>query len=152
MIQNFARCCNLFDRECVSARLSDYEYHLPRELIAQRPPERREDARMMVLHRGEQTIEHRQVRELKSFLQLNDIVVLNDTRVLSARRFSDDGLIEFLFLERVTANRWKCLIKPGRKMRVGATTTIDGIGLQVEALTPDGARIVAFEKDMDVYA
>jgi len=136
----------------VSARLSDYEYHLPRELIAQRPPERREDARMMVLHRGEQTIEHRQVRELKSFLQLNDIVVLNDTRVLSARRFSDDGLIEFLFLERVTANRWKCLIKPGRKMRVGATTTIDGIGLQVEALTPDGARIVAFEKDMDVYA
>src|SRR5438094_4669598 len=109
----------------VNAKLSDYDYDLPRELIAQRPLERREDSRMMVLHRAGQKIEHRQFGELKTFLQQGDLVVLNDTRVLAARRFSDDGAVEFLFLERLGPTRWKCMVTPGRKMRVGATTTID---------------------------
>ena len=80
--------CARFNRQ-MSARLSDYDYVLPRELIAQRPLERRQDSRMMVLHRAEQKIDHRQFRELKTFLQPGDLVVLNDTRVLAARRFSD---------------------------------------------------------------
>ena len=87
----------------MSARLSDYDYDLPRELIAQRPLERRADSRMMVLRRVGQTIEHRQFRELETFLQPGDLLVLNDTRVLPARRFSDDGAIEFLFFERLGA-------------------------------------------------
>ena len=136
----------------MSARLSDYDYVLPRELIAQRPLERREDSRMMVLHRAEQKIEHRQFRELKTFLQPGDLVVLNDTRVLAARRFSDDDAVEFLFLERLGPTRWKCMVTPGRKMRVGATATIDDVCLRVEKITADGERIVAFDKDVDVYA
>jgi len=56
----------------MSARLSDYNYELPRELIAQRPPEHRDDSRLMVLHRGSQGIEHRQFDELKTFLQPGD--------------------------------------------------------------------------------
>src|SRR5437773_10311510 len=100
IMRNFARRRNLFDDGPMSARLSDYDYDLPRELIAQRPLERREDSRMMVLYRVEQTIEHRQFRQLKTFVQPGDLLVLNDTRVLPARRFSDDGVIEFLFLER----------------------------------------------------
>jgi S-adenosylmethionine:tRNA ribosyltransferase-isomerase len=136
----------------MSARLSDYDYVLPRELIAQRPLERRQDSRMMVLHRAEQKIEHRQFRELKTFIQRGDLFVLNDTRVLAARRFSDDGAVEFLFLERLDPKRWKCMVTPGRKMRVGATATIDGVGLQVEEVTADGGRIVVFNKDVDVYA
>ncbi len=135
----------------MSARLSDYDYDLPRELIAQRPLQRREDSRMMVLHRGEQTIEHRQFRELKTFLQPGDLLVLNDTRVLPARRFSDDGVIEFLFLERLGPARWKCLVKPGRKMRVGATAKIDNVALRVEQITLDGERIVALDEDVDLY-
>jgi S-adenosylmethionine:tRNA ribosyltransferase-isomerase len=135
----------------MSARLSDYDYVLPRELIAQRPLERRQDSRMMVLHRAEQKIEHRQFGELKLFLQEGDLLVLNDTRVLPARRFSDDGVVEFLFLERLGPQRWKCMVTPGRKMRVGATATIDDVGLQVEIITPAGERVVAFEKDVDVY-
>src|SRR5437879_8816437 len=75
----------------MSARLSDYDYDLPRELIAQRPPDHREDSRMMVLDRARQAIEHRQFRELKTFVRSGDLFVLNDTRVLPARRFSDDG-------------------------------------------------------------
>jgi S-adenosylmethionine:tRNA ribosyltransferase-isomerase len=136
----------------MSTRLSDYDYILPRELIAQRPLERREDSRMMVLHRAEQNIEHRQFAELKSFLQQGDLLVLNDTRVLAARRFSDDGGIEFLFLERLSPTRWKCMVTPGRKMRLGATTTIDDVCLRVEKINANGERIVTFEKDVDVYA
>jgi S-adenosylmethionine:tRNA ribosyltransferase-isomerase len=136
----------------VSARLSDYDYDLPRELIAQRPLQRREDSRMMVLHRAAQTIEQRQFRELKMFLQPDDLLVLNDTRVFPARRFSDDGAIEFLFLERLGPKHWKCLVRPGRKMRVGATTRIDNITLCVEEITDDGERIVVLDKDVDLLA
>ena len=136
----------------MSARLSDYDYVLPRELIAQRPLERRQDSRMMVLHRAEQKIEHRQFHELRKFLQLGDLLVLNDTRVLAARRFSDNGDIEFLFLERLGPMRWKCMVTPGRKMRIGATATIDDVRLRIEKITADGERLVAFDKDVDVYA
>jgi S-adenosylmethionine:tRNA ribosyltransferase-isomerase len=136
----------------MNAQLSDYDYDLPRELIAQRPLRRREDSRMMVLRRAEQTIEHRKFRELKAFLQLGDLLVLNDTRVLPARRFSDDGTIEFLFLERLDRRRWKCLVKPGRKMRASATAKIDNVTLRVEQIASDGERIVALEEDVDLYA
>lgn len=106
----------------------------------------------MVLHRDERTIEHRQFRELKGFLQPGDLLVLNDTRVLPARRSSDDGAIEFLFLERLGPRRWKCLVKPGRKMRVGATAKIDNITLRVEEIPSGGERIVALDEDVDLYA
>jgi S-adenosylmethionine:tRNA ribosyltransferase-isomerase len=136
----------------MSTRVTDYDYDLPPELIAQRPLERREDSRMMVVHRAEHKIEHRQFRELKTFLRPGDLVVLNDTRVLPARRLSDDGEIEFLFLERLGSRHWKCLVKPGRKMRVGATAKIDDLTLRVEEIASDGERIVALEEDVDLYA
>jgi S-adenosylmethionine:tRNA ribosyltransferase-isomerase len=136
----------------MSARLSDYDYDLPRELIAQRPPERRDDSRMMVLHRDTQTIEHRQFRDLKTFLRPGDLVVLNDTRVLSARRFSDNVAIEFLFLERLGPRRWKCLVNPGRKMRIGATAKIDNIPLCVEEITSEGERVVVLSEEIDLYS
>ena len=136
----------------MSSKLIDYDYDVPRELIAQRSPAHRNDSRMMVLHRDTQTIEHRQFRELKTFLRTGDLVVLNDTRVLPARRFSDDGATEFLFLERLGPRHWKCLVKPGRKMRIGAMARIDNVALRVEQVTPDGERVVLLDKDVDLYA
>src|SRR5207244_5665109 len=136
----------------MDARLSDYDYDLPAELIAQRPLARREDDRMMVLRREAQTVEHRQFVELKTLLGPGDLLVLNDTRVVPARKFSDDGGIEFLFVERLGRTRWKCLIKPGRKFRVGATTKIDRVIARVEEVLPDGERIVALDEDVDLYA
>ena len=136
----------------MSTKLCDYAYDLPRELIAQRPLEHREDSRRMVLYRARHAIEHRQFRELRTFLGAGDLLVLNDTRVLPARRLSDDGAVEFLFLERVGQKRWKSLVKPGRKMRVGATAKIDNISLRVEEITDGGERIVALDKDVDLYA
>ncbi len=136
----------------MSSKLSDYDYDLPRELIAQRPVERRGDSRMMVLDRDAQTIEHRQFHELKRLLQPGDLLVLNDTRVLPARRFSNDGTVEFLLLERLGPRRWKCLVKPGRRMRVGASAKIDDAILKVEHITADGERIVVLDEDVDLYA
>ena len=136
----------------MSGALSDYDYGLPRELIAQRPLERRGDSRMMVLDRRAQQTEHRQFRELKRFLQPGDLLVLNDTRVLPARRFSNDGAVEFLFLERLGPKRWKCLVKPGRRMGLGASAKIDDVILQVEQITTDGERIVVLDQDVDLYA
>jgi len=136
----------------MSAWLIDYDYDLPRELVAQRPPEHRDDSRMMVLHRDTQAIEHRQFRELKTFLREGDLLVLNDTQVLPARRLSSDGAIEFLFLERLGPRRWKCLVNPGRKMRVGASAMIEGAALCVEEITSDGERIVVLNEDVDLYS
>src|SRR6266404_2330734 len=136
----------------MSLKLSDYNYSLPEGLIAKRPLPQRDQSRMMVLHRDSETIEHRQFRELKGFLRDGDLLVLNNTRVLAARRFSDDHAIDFLFLEKLGRARWKCLVKPGRKMRLGGTTKIDNVMLRVEEILPDGERIVAFDEDVDVYA
>ena len=136
----------------MSSKLSDYDYPLARELIAKRPLPRREDSRMMVLHRNSETIEHRQFRDLKKFLHDGDLLVLNNTRVLAARIFSDDHAVEFLFLEKLGPARWKCLIKPGRKMRVGTTAKIDNVQLRVDEILPDGERIIVLDDDVDLYA
>jgi S-adenosylmethionine:tRNA ribosyltransferase-isomerase len=159
-MQTFARPGKSFDSRNISelvffamnARLSDFDYDLPAELIAQRPLPRREGSRMMVLRRATQTIEHRNFIELKSLLENGDLLVLNDTRVLPARKFSDDGAVEFLFIERLGSARWKCLIKPGRKMRVGATAKMDSVELRVEQILPEGERIVILDEDVDLYA
>jgi S-adenosylmethionine:tRNA ribosyltransferase-isomerase len=138
-------------RSCVSLALSDYDYPLPEELIATRPLPNRQDSRMMVLHRREQRIEHRMFAELPQFLLPGDLLVLNNTRVVNARRFSDDGKIEFLFLEKLGTARWKCLVRPGRKMRAGAQATLDGVVVRVEEICPDGERIVSLERDLDPW-
>src|SRR5581483_26934 len=136
----------------MSALLSDYDYPLPRELIAKRPLPRRDESRMMVVHRDSKKIEHRQFREVKMFFREGDLLVLNNTRVLPARVFSDDHAVEFLFLEKLGPGRWKCLIKPGRKMRPGARAKIDNVELRVEEILPEGERIVVLEKEIDPYA
>ncbi|HEX4631266.1 MAG TPA: S-adenosylmethionine:tRNA ribosyltransferase-isomerase, partial [Chthoniobacterales bacterium] len=135
----------------MSLALSDYDYLLPEDLIAARPMPNRGDSRMMVLHRDEQRIEHRKFVELSEFLQDGDVLVLNNTRVVNARRFSDDGKIEFLFLEKEGPQRWKCLVRPGRKMRRGAQSVIAGVAVRVEDICPDGERIVSFERELDPW-
>jgi S-adenosylmethionine:tRNA ribosyltransferase-isomerase len=135
----------------MSLALSDYDYPLPEELIATRPLPNRADSRMMVLHRTDQRIEHRMFAELPKFMAPGDLLVLNNTRVVNARRFSDDGKIEFLFLEKLGAARWKTLVRPGRKMRVGAQTTMGGVAVAVEEILPEGERVVSFDRDLDPW-
>jgi len=127
----------------MSQLLSDYDYPLPEELVAQRPLERRDESRMMVLHRSEQRVEHRTFNHLPEFLSAGDLLVLNNTRVLRARRFSDDGKVEFLFLEELGERRWKCLVKPGRRMRIGRRTRINGAEVRVEEICAGGERVIS---------
>ena len=135
----------------MSLRLRDYEYQLPGELIATRPPAARDESRMMVLHREEQRIEHNRFSNLPNFIAPGDLLVLNNTKVVAARHFSEDGAIELLFLERIDGSRWRSLVCPGRKMRVGATTRVRGTDVRVEATEPDGVRIIAAASDTDFF-
>ena len=139
-------------RHPVSLRTADYDYTLPEELIARYPTERRDGSRMMVLHRAEQRIEHRMFADFPSFLQSGDLVVLNDTRVIPARAFSDDGRIELLFLEPMPSgpHTWKCLVKPGRKMRLGALVHVGGVAGVVRGIEPQGERIIEFLGAVDL--
>lgn len=102
----------------------------------------------MVLHRDDQRIEHGRFAELPAFLHPGDLLVLNNTRVMSARRFSDDGAIEFLFVERLGARRWRSFVKPGRKMRVGAVAQVGGTTVTVDHICEDGTRILAAADDV----
>jgi len=133
-------------------RTSDYDYPLPEDLIARHPLPRREDSRMMVLYRDGERIEHRAFRDFPTFLHAGDLVVLNDTRVIPARVFADGGKIELLFLEAVRENVWKCLVKPGRRMRVGAVVQVRGVSGAVEEILPDGERVIAFDGAVDLDA
>jgi S-adenosylmethionine:tRNA ribosyltransferase-isomerase len=140
----------------LSLLTADYDYTLPDELIARHPAERRDESRMLVLHRAEQRIEHRSFRDFPSYLRAGDLVVLNDTRVIPARVFSDDGKIELLFLEAVaqaaSTHRtvWKCLVKPGRKMRVGNEVRVGGELGKVVGIEPDGERLIVFDRPPDL--
>ena len=136
----------------MSQRTSDYDYTLPEALIARYPSERRDAARMMVLHRADGRIEHRMFRDFPSYLRAGDLVVLNNTRVIPARAFSDKGNVELLFLEAVglTPHTWKCLVKPGRRMKLGASLSVGGVSGKVVGIEPEGERIVAFEKAVDL--
>jgi S-adenosylmethionine:tRNA ribosyltransferase-isomerase len=140
----------------LSLLTADYDYTLPDELIARHPAERRDESRMLVLHRAEQRIEHRSFRDFPSYLRAGDLVVLNDTRVIPARVFSDDGKIELLFLEAVAKAEginemvWKCLVKPGRKMRIGAEVRVGGEVGKVVGIEPDGERLIVFDRPPDL--
>ena len=131
-------------------RTADFDYSLPDDLIARHPLPRRDASRMMVLHRAEQRIEHRTFADFPSLVREGDLVVLNDTRVIPARAYSDDGRIEFLFLEAVAENTWKCMAKPGRKLKIGTSVMVGGVIGEVREILPEGERIIAFRGPLDL--
>jgi S-adenosylmethionine:tRNA ribosyltransferase-isomerase len=129
--------------------LSNYDFHLPEDLIASRPLERRDASRMLVLDRATGEIAHRRFTDFPSYLRPDDLVVLNNSRVIRARMFSDDERVELLFLEEIAPRQWKCLVKPGRRMRVGAEISAGGARLRVLEITPTGERIVEADGEID---
>lgn len=125
---------------------ADFNYHLPPDLIASRPPSRRDAARLMVVDRAAGTIEHAHFTDIRRFLRPGDTLVLNDTRVVKARFFSDDGRLELLRLEVLSDGQWRCLVKPGRRLRLGHTVTVGGsIGTVTAVDHADGARVLRWD-------
>jgi S-adenosylmethionine:tRNA ribosyltransferase-isomerase len=136
----------------MSLRTRDFDYHLPEELIASRPLEDRAASRMLVVHRHSGTIEHRMFRDLPVYLRPGDLVVLNDTKVIPARVFSDDGRIEILCLDRPSPMAWRCLVRPGKRMKPGRELHVGGIRGVVAGVFENGDRLVHWDAPVDLDA
>ena len=131
-------------------RTKDFDYHLPDELIASRPLAERADSRMLVVHRDTGEIEHRMFREFPEFLLPDDLLVLNDTKVIPARVFSDDGKIELLCLDRPSPVEWRCLVRPGKRMKPGRALTVGGITGTVAEVFENGDRLIRWDAPVDL--
>lgn len=134
----------------MSLRTRDFHYDLPPELIADRPLAERSASRMMVLHRESGTIEHRMFREVSSYLGPDDLCVLNDTKVIPARVFSDDGRVELLCLDRLSPREWRCLVRPGKRMKPGREVVVGGIVGVVTEVFDNGDRLLSWERPLDL--
>ena len=138
--------------------LSEFDYHLPEELVAQQPLPQRDASRMLVLRRGDGTWEDRAFRDLPKYLAEGDCLVVNESRVLPSRlyghRIGHTGHIEVLLLHPLSSDAltWRALVRPGRKMRTG-----DGLyfspALQARILGRGelGERTIEFETGLDIY-
>jgi S-adenosylmethionine:tRNA ribosyltransferase-isomerase len=134
----------------MSSRLSDYHYDLPQELIADRPAPRRQDSRMLVLHRETGRIEHRGFADLPGYIAPNDLLVLNDSKVIPARLHDASGKIEMLLLEQRGPLLWTAMVRPGKKMREGASVEVAGTTATVSEVLEDGTRLLAFSAPPDL--
>jgi S-adenosylmethionine:tRNA ribosyltransferase-isomerase len=130
-------------------RTDDFDFPLPEELIASRPLARREDSRMMLVDRARGVVEHRMFREFPQFVFRGDVVVFNDVRVARARYFSNDGRMELLRLEAVSPLHWRCMVRPGRKLRRGHTVEIGDARGTVTEVLEDGTRLITWDREVD---
>ena len=135
----------------VLMKVAEFDYHLPEELIAQAPIEPRDASRLMVLHRNTGLLEHRVFRDVVDYLEPQDVLVLNDTRVIPARLLGtkrDTGArVEVLLLRRVSQDTWETLVKPGRRVRPGALLEFGEGRLmaRVKDVTEAGGRLIEFK-------
>lgn len=137
---------------------SEFDYRLPPELIAQHPLAQRDQSRLLVLKRESGGLEHRVFREVLEYLRPGDVLVANQTRViparLVARKEPTGGRVELLLLSRIDPLRWEALVKgrradPGQHLAIGEGE--DRIRGHIEAITPAGGRLVAFELPIDEH-
>ncbi len=120
-------------------RTADFQYDLPPELIAQHPASKRDDSRLLVLHRDARRVEHKQFPDLLDFLRAGDVLVLNNSRVIPARlrgvNARTGGKFELLLLEENAANDWWAMLRPGKSARVGTQINLQDVsGKPVEIL------------------
>ena len=130
-------------------KVSDFNYNLPEELIAQVPLEKRDESRLMVLDRNKQTIEHKTFKDIIDYLEPGDCLVRNNTKVIPARIYGkkETGAhVEFLLLNNIEGDIWESIVRPGNKLHVG-TKVIFGDGLltaDILEIMPGGTRKVEF--------
>ncbi len=136
-------------------KTSDFYYELPAASIAQTPLERRDQSKLMVLKRSDNSIEHAVFSDLLDYLRAGDCLVLNNTAVLPARLFgvrSSGARVEFLLLTEVEKDVWHCLVKPGRKAKIGDVFTFsDRLSATIEAIEEGGVRRVKFSYQGNFY-
>jgi len=133
--------------------ISDFDYELPEELIAQHPCDKRDEARLLVLNKENKTIEHKIFKDVIDYLNPGDCLVINNTKVLPARllgKKEDTEInVEFLLLKRIENDIWEVMVRPGRRLKEGAVVSF-GQGLlkgKVLEVMENGNRKVQFEYD-----
>lgn len=131
--------------------VTDFDYELPQELIAQHPMEPRDHSRLLVVDKKTGEIEHKHFYDLVNYLKPGDVLVFNDTRVIPARLHGtkDTGAhVEVFLLTRRDANDWEVLVRPGKKLQVGAKINFsDELSCEVIEHTDFGGRVVRFKYD-----
>ena len=139
-------------------KTSDFDYHLPKELIAQTPMEPRDHSRLMVVSRAGDSIQHRRFDDLPEYLRPGDLLVFNDSRVFPARlhgtRSATGGRVELLLLHRLSPGVWRAIVRPGRGMREGDAFEVSRDGRHVSGevvrVETGGDRIVRLSSEDDL--
>ncbi|HVN67113.1 MAG TPA: S-adenosylmethionine:tRNA ribosyltransferase-isomerase, partial [Candidatus Sulfotelmatobacter sp.] len=141
-------------------KTSDFDFYVPSELIAHEPAVRRDHSRLMVLDRARQTIEHKHFYDIIDYLNPGDLLVLNDTKVMPAnlvgKKEEGGAKVEVLLVASSKgqgARRWECLVKPGKRLKVGSRVIFGNgevIGKVLEK-TASGEQIIEFTGDLEGY-
>jgi S-adenosylmethionine:tRNA ribosyltransferase-isomerase len=132
-------------------RISDFDYDLPEELIAQRPLPERDASRMLVVNRADGAFEDTTFSSLGNYLQAGDCLVLNNSKVfparLQGRRIPSGGSIEILLLREIEAGKWQVLARPARRLQIGSRVEFaqSRLTATVDEVLDDGARVLNFE-------
>ncbi len=126
----------------------DFFYNLPQDLIAQTPLQQRDSSRLMVLPLANNNIEHKHFYDIVDYLRPNDCLILNNSKVLPARIFGvkeTGSVIELLLLKNTRNDIWECLVKPGKRAKIGAKLKIsDNLSCEVVDVLSDGNRMIRF--------
>ncbi len=138
-------------------RLSDFDYHLPSELIAQQPASQRDASRLLVLHRQAGRLEHRRFSDLPEYLKAGDLLIVNDTKVIPARlfgTFEDGKSVEVLLVRPAGDDCWEALVKPAKPARPGRRLLLacGHLPVTVAALGICGHRVLRLPADADLRA
>lgn len=140
--------------------ISDFDYELPEELIAQYPSQKRDEARLLVVDRESGSIYHERFYDIIDYLQPGDCLVMNDSKVLPARIFGvkkDTGAkAEVLLIKRKAGDLWEAMVKPGRKLKPGTSIIFSDepgkrFAADVQEFSEDGTRILKFIYDGDFH-
>ena len=146
------------DRPATDLRTSDFYYDLPQELIAQHPMEKRDTSRLMILCRKENTIEHKHFYDIIDHINPEDVLVINESKVIPARLYGHaegrpEAGVELLLLRQRATDTWECLVKPGKRARIGHRVVF-GDGMltgEVVDMVEEGNRLIRFDFDREKY-
>ena len=147
------------ERRPTDLKTSDFYYDLPEELIAQHPESVRDNSRLMVLSRDEGSITHKRFHDIIDYLHPDDVLVINDSKVIPARLYGhaegrEEAKIELLLLRQSELDTWECLVKPGKRAKIGSRSVFgDGILVgEVVDIVEEGNRVIKFDYDREKFA
>ena len=146
------------EKKSTDLKTSDFFYELPEELIAQHPSEKRDHSRLMVLDRKNNTIDHKHFYDILDYLKEGDVLVINDSKVIPARLYGHvegrpEAMLELLLLRQRELDIWECLVKPGKRAKIGSRAVFGERMLTSEVvdIVEEGNRLIRFDYDREKY-